>query len=119
MDSWYDNYLGVTVLVRVLDGVMKKGMKVKFLSNNQQYNIDRIGYFTPEINYCDELGPGEIGFINASIKSVADCKVGDTIAELNDQKIKPLPGFKPSLPVVFCGIYPVDTSDYELSLIHI
>ncbi len=113
VDSWYDNYLGVTVLVRVLDGVMKKGMKVKFLSNNQQYNIDRIGYFTPEINYCDELGPGEIGFINASIKSVADCKVGDTIAELNDQKIKPLPGFKPSLPVVFCGIYPVDTSDYE------
>ena len=113
VDSWYDNYLGVTVLVRILDGVMKKGMKVKFLSNNQQYNIDRIGYFSPEINYCNELGPGEIGFINASIKSVADCKVGDTIAELNDQKIKPLPGFKPSLPVVFCGIYPVDTSDYE------
>ena len=74
VDSWYDNYLGVTVLVRILDGVMKKGMKVKFLSNNQQYNIDRIGYFTPEINYCDELKPGEIGFINASIKSVADCK---------------------------------------------
>ena len=113
VDSWYDNYLGVTVLVRILDGVMKKGMMVKFLSNNQQYNIDRIGYFSPEINYCNELGPGEIGFINASIKSVADCKVGDTIAELNDQKIKPLPGFKPSLPVVFCGIYPVDTSDYE------
>ncbi len=113
VDSWYDNYLGVTVLVRILDGVMKKGMKVKFLSNNQQYNIDRIGYFTPEINYCDELKAGEIGFINASIKSVADCKVGDTIAELNNKTVLPLPGFKPSLPVVFCGIYPVDTSDYE------
>ena len=113
VDSWYDNYLGVTVLVRILDGVMKKGMKVKFLSNNQQYNIDRIGYFTPEINYCDELRAGEIGFINASIKSVADCKVGDTITELNNKTVKPLPGFKPSLPVVFCGIYPVDTSDYE------
>ena len=113
VDSWYDNYLGVTVLVRILDGVMKKGMKVKFLSNNQQYNIDRIGYFTPEINYCDELKAGEIGFINASIKSVADCKVGDTIAELNNKIVTPLPGFKPSLPVVFCGIYPIDTSDYE------
>ena len=113
VDSWYDNYLGVTVLVRILDGVMKKGMKVKFLSNNQQYNIDRIGYFTPEINYCDELKAGEIGFINASIKSVADCKVGDTIAELYNKTVLPLPGFKPSLPVVFCGIYPVDTSDYE------
>ena len=113
VDSWYDNYLGVTVLVRILDGVMKKGMKVKFLSNNQQYNIDRIGYFTPEINYCDELKAGEIGFINASIKSVADCKVGDTIAELNNKTVTPLPGFKPSLPVVFCGIYPIDTSDYE------
>jgi len=113
VDSWYDNYLGVTVLVRILDGVMRKGMKVKFLSNNQQYNIDRIGYFTPEINYCNELKAGEIGFINASIKSVADCKVGDTIAELNNKTVKPLPGFKPSLPVVFCGIYPVDTSDYE------
>ncbi len=113
VDSWYDNYLGVTVLVRILDGEMKKGMKVKFLSNGQQYNIDRIGYFTPEINYCDSLKAGEIGFINASIKSVADCKVGDTIAELNNNSVKPLPGFKPSLPVVFCGIYPVDTSDYE------
>ena len=113
VDSWYDNYLGVTVLVRILDGELKKGMKVKFLSNGQQYNIDRIGYFTPEINYCDSLKPGEIGFINASIKSVADCKVGDTIAELNNNTVKPLPGFKPSLPVVFCGIYPVDTSDYE------
>jgi len=113
VDSWYDNYLGVTVLVRILDGEMKKGMKVKFLSNGQQYHIDRIGYFTPEINYCDSLKAGEIGFINASIKSVADCKVGDTIAELNNNSVKPLPGFKPSLPVVFCGIYPVDTSDYE------
>lgn len=113
VDSWYDNYLGVTVLVRILDGEMKKGMKVKFISNGQQYNIDRIGYFTPEINYCESLKAGEIGFINASIKSVADCKVGDTIAELNNNSVKPLPGFKPSLPVVFCGIYPVDTSDYE------
>ena len=113
VDSWYDNYLGVTVLVRIIDGVMKKGMKVKFLSNGHNYHIDRIGYFSPEINYCDQLNPGEIGFINASIKSVADCKVGDTIAEINNQSVKPLPGFKPSLPVVFCGIYPVDTSDYE------
>ena len=113
VDSWYDNYLGVTVLVRIIDGVMKKGMKVKFLSNGNQYHIDRIGYFSPEVSYCDQLNPGEIGFINASIKSVSDCKVGDTIAELNNQSVKALPGFKPSLPVVFCGIYPVDTSDYE------
>ena len=83
------------------------------MHNNQIYLIERLGFFTPDINYCDELLPGEIGFFNASIKAVSDCKVGDTIVELNNKTVKALPGFKPSLPVVFCGIYPVDTSDYE------
>ena len=113
VDSWYDNYLGVTVLVRIKGGKLKKGMKVKFMFNNQIYLIERLGYFTPEINYCNELTPGEIGFFNASIKAVSDCKVGDTIVDVNNKTVKALPGFKPSLPVVFCGIYPVDTSDYE------
>jgi GTP-binding protein LepA len=113
VDSWYDNYLGVTVLVRIKGGKLKKGMKVKFMFNDQVYLIERLGYFTPEINYCNELTPGEIGFFNASIKAVSDCKVGDTIIDVNNKTIKALPGFKPSLPVVFCGIYPVDTSDYE------
>ena len=113
VDSWYDNYLGVTVLVRIKGGKLKKGMKVKFMFNEQVYLIERLGYFTPEINYCNELTPGEIGFFNASIKAVSDCKVGDTIIDVNNKTVKALPGFKPSLPVVFCGIYPVDTSDYE------
>ena len=113
VDSWYDNYLGVTVLVRIKGGILKKGMKVKFMFNNQIYLIERLGYFTPEINYCNELTPGEIGFFNASIKAVSDCKVGDTIVDVNNKNVQALPGFKPSLPVVFCGIYPVDTSDYE------
>ena len=113
VDSWYDNYLGVTVLVRIKGGKLKKGMKVKFMFNDQVYLIERLGYFTPEINYCNELTPGEIGFFNASIKAVSDCKVGDTIIDVNNKTVKALPGFKPSLPVVFCGIYPVDTSDYE------
>ncbi len=113
VDSWYDNYLGVTVLVRIKGGKLKKGMKVKFMFNDQTYLIERLGYFTPEINYCDELTAGEIGFFNASIKAVSDCKVGDTIVDINNKTVKALPGFKPSLPVVFCGIYPVDTSDYE------
>ena len=113
VDSWYDNYLGVTVLVRIKGGKLKKGMKVKFMFNDQVYLIERLGYFTPEINYCNELTPGEIGFFNASIKAVSDCKVGDTIIDVNNKTVEALPGFKPSLPVVFCGIYPVDTSDYE------
>ncbi len=113
IDSWYDNYLGVTVLVRIKGGKLKKGMKVKFMFNDQIYLIERLGFFTPEINYCNELTPGEIGFFNASIKAVSDCKVGDTIVDVNNKTVKALPGFKPSLPVVFCGIYPVDTSDYE------
>ena len=113
VDSWYDNYLGVTVLVRIKGGKLEKGMKVKFMFNDQVYLIERLGYFTPEINYCNELTPGEIGFFNASIKAVSDCKVGDTIIDVNNKTVKALPGFKPSLPVVFCGIYPVDTSDYE------
>ena len=84
VDSWYDNYLGVTVLVRIKGGILKKGMKVKFMFNNQIYLIERLGYFTPEINYCNELTPGEIGFFNASIKAVSDCKVGDTIVDVNN-----------------------------------
>ena len=97
VDSWYDNYLGVTVLVRIKGGKLKKGMRVKFMFNDQVYLIERLGYFTPEINYCNELTPGEIGFFNASIKAVSDCKVGDTIIDVNNKTVKALPGFKPCL----------------------
>jgi GTP-binding protein LepA len=113
VDSWYDPYLGVIVLVRIIDGVLKKGQKVKMLSNNTTYQVDGVGYFAPKKVSCEELRAGEIGFINAQIKQVADCKVGDTITLATVENIKPLPGFKQNKPVVFCGIYPIDASDFE------
>ena len=113
VDSWYDPYLGVIVLVRIIDGVIKKGQKIKMLSNGAIYQVDGVGYFTPKKVLCDELRAGEIGFINGQIKQVADCRVGDTITTSTAENVQPLTGFKQNKPVVFCGIYPIDASDFE------
>ncbi len=113
VDSWYDSYLGVIVLVRVRDGVLKKGMKIRMMGTGAIHQIDVVGAFTPKRLDVPELGPGEVGFITASIKAVADAQVGDTITEERRQAAAPLPGFKPSVPVVFCGLFPVDAADYE------
>ena len=112
VDSWYDSYLGVIVLVRIIDGRLKKGEKVKFLSNGTVHGVDRIGVFRPQMEMVESLGPGEIGFLTASIKQVRDTRVGDTIT--HDRKtVEPLPGFKPAQPVVLCGLFPVDTALFE------
>ena len=113
MDAYYDQYLGVVVLVRIIDGVMKKGMKVRMMATGANYALDRVGVFKPKITEVDELGPGEIGFLTASIKEVADAAVGDTITEERRQTTSILPGFKPAQPVVFCGLFPVDAADFE------
>ncbi|AIK96504.1 translation elongation factor 4 [Candidatus Odyssella acanthamoebae] len=113
VDSWYDPYLGVMILVRVKNGVLSKGMKIRMMSNGVSYEVERVGYFTPKQVLIDKLLPGEVGFITASIKAVADCKVGDTITDERRQAAAPLPGFKPSVPVVFCGLFPVDAADFE------
>ncbi len=113
IDSWYDSYLGVVALVRVKDGVLKTGMKIRLMATGAAHPVERVGYFTPKRQQCDALTPGEIGFITAGIKSVADCKVGDTITEDRRPADKPLPGFKPSVPVVFCGLFPTDPAEYE------
>ena len=113
IDSWYDQYMGVIVLVRVIDGALKKGQKIKMLATKAVYQVDSVGFFTPKKFFCDELKAGEVGFINAQIKQVADCKVGDTIVLSNNETISALPGFKQNQPVVFCGIYPIDASDFE------
>ncbi len=113
VDSWYDSYLGVVILVRVINGRLKKNQKIRFMAAEAVHTIDRVGIFTPKIIEVDSLGPGEIGFINAGIKSVSDCKVGDTITDERNPTQDPLPGFKPSQPVVFCGMFPVDSDDYE------
>jgi len=113
VDSWYDSYLGVVILVRILDGKIKKGMKVKLMSTNQDYEIEKVGIFTPKAKDVEELSAGEIGFIITGIKSLSETKVGDTICDPGDPLEKPLPGFKPSKPVVFCGLFPVDSSEYQ------
>jgi GTP-binding protein LepA len=113
VDSWYDAYLGVIVLVRIVDGRMKKGMRIKMMGTNAVYDIEKIGVFTPKMLDVTELTPGEIGFITASIKEVADTRVGDTITEDKKQTAQPLAGFKPVQPVVFCGLFPVDAADFE------
>ena len=112
VDSWYDSYLGVIVLVRIIDGVLKRGERVKFMSNNTTHHVDRIGVFRPQMETIDELGPGEIGFLTASIKQVRDTRVGDTISH-DKQTVEALPGFKPAQPVVFCGLFPVDAAQFE------
>ena len=113
VDSWYDTYLGVVVLVRVIDGVLKKGMRIKMMGADAVYDVDRVGVFTPKMVAMENLGPGEIGFLNGSIKEVADTRVGDTITEDKRPTAEPLPGFKPAQPVVFCGLFPVDAADFE------
>ncbi|MDB2398390.1 Elongation factor 4 [Rhodobacteraceae bacterium IMCC1933] len=112
VDSWYDSYLGVIVLVRIIDGKLKKGERVKFMSNGSTHHVDRIGVFRPQMEMIDELGPGEIGFLTASIKQVRDTRVGDTICH-DKQTVEALPGFKPAQPVVFCGLFPVDAAQFE------
>ena len=113
VDSWYDTYLGVVVLVRVVDGVLKKGMKIRLMGTGASYDVDKVGVFTPKMTDVAELGPGEIGFLTGSIKEVADTRVGDTITEEKRQTAEMLPGFKPAQPVVFCGLFPVDAADFE------
>ena len=113
VDSWYDPYLGVVTLVRVQDGVLKKGMRIRMMAVGAAYDLDKVGIFSPKPTDVAELGPGEIGFIIAGIKTIADCKVGDTITEDRMPATEPLPGFKPSIPVVWCGLYPVDADDFE------
>ncbi|MCT8998294.1 translation elongation factor 4 [Chelativorans intermedius] len=113
VDSWYDAYLGVIVLVRIIDGVMTKGQTIRMMGTGAKYQIDRIGVITPKMVMVESLGPGEIGFITASIKEVADTRVGDTITEDKRPTARPLPGFKPAQPVVFCGLFPVDAADFE------
>jgi GTP-binding protein LepA len=112
VDSWYDAYLGVVVLFRVVDGVLKKGMKIKFMSSGAVHPVERVGVTTPKKVMVDELGPGEMGFFTAAIKEVADTSVGDTITEDRRQAAEALPGFKPSVPVVFCGLYPIDAGAF-------
>jgi GTP-binding protein LepA len=114
VDSWYDAYLGVVTLVRVIDGRLKARMKVRMMATGAVHQVDRVGSFTPKMVDAPELGPGEIGFLIAGIKSIADCNVGDTITDDRRPATAPLPGFKPSVPVVFCGLFPVDANDYEL-----
>jgi GTP-binding protein LepA len=113
VDSWYDVYLGVVVLIRVVDGVMKKGSRIRMMGTNAAYDVERVGFFTPKMQQVDELGPGEIGFITAAIKEVADTRVGDTITDDRKPVTEMLSGFKPAIPVVFCGLFPVDADDFE------
>ncbi len=113
VDSWYDVYLGVVVLIRVVDGVMKRGARIRMMGTNAAYDVERVGFFTPKMEQVEELGPGEIGFITAAIKEVADTRVGDTITDDRKPVSKMLPGFKPAIPVVFCGLFPADANDFE------
>src|ERR1700752_4455564 len=113
VDSWYDPYLGVVILVRVIDGAIKRGQQVKFMAAGTTHLVDRVGCFRPKIEQLSELGPGEIGFITAQIKEVAETRVGDTITDARRPAAAPLPGFKTVQPVVFCGLFPVDAADFE------
>ncbi len=113
VDSWYDAYLGVVVLVRVIDGILKKGQKVKLMSTDANYLIDRVGVFRPKQEMTDILGPGEIGFFTAAIKQVADTRVGDTVTDEKNPCVEALTGFEPAQSVVFCGLFPVDSSEFE------
>ncbi len=113
VDSWYDSYLGVIILVRVIDGKIKKNMKIKMMSTDRDYIVEKVGVFTPKAQDIDELNSGEIGFIITGIKNLSETKVGDTICDANNIINQALPGFKPSKPVVFCGLFPVDSSEYQ------
>ena len=113
VDSWYDQYLGVVILVRIKDGRLRRGQKIRMMSTGAAYFIEQVGVFTPKMVPVDDLGPGEMGFITAAIKTVADCNVGDTITDDRVPASEALPGFKPSIPVVWCGLYPIDADDFE------
>ena len=113
VDSWYDPYLGVMILVRVVNGVLKRGQKIRMMAKGSTHQVDQVGIFTPKIEKTGELGPGEMGYFTASIKTVADTNVGDTITDDRKPADEPLPGFQPSVPVVFCSLFPVDAADYE------
>ncbi len=113
VDSWYDAYLGVVILVRVRDGILKRGMRIRMMATGAAHEVERVGVFTPKGVMVDSLGPGEVGFITAAMKSVADCKVGDTLTEDRRPTENALPGFKPTQPVVFCGLFPIDAAEYE------
>ena len=113
VDSWYDTYLGVVILVRVIDGKISKNMKIKMMSTNQEYIVEKVGVFTPKATDINELNAGEIGFITTGIKVLSETKVGDTICDSSKPLQEALPGFKPSKPVVFCGLFPVDSSEYQ------
>ncbi len=113
VDSWYDPYLGVVILIRVIDGTVKKGQQIKFMAAGTTHLIDRVGAFRPKIEQLPDLGPGEIGFITAQIKEVAQARVGDTLTDAKRPAAEPLPGFKEVQPVVFCGLFPVDAADFE------
>lgn len=113
IDSWYDSYLGVIILVRIKDGILRKKQNIRMMSTGLDYVIDKIGVFTPKMTDVDALYPGEVGFITASIKSVEDCQIGDTITDNKNPCTEPLAGFKPSVSVVFCSIFPVDSSQYN------
>ncbi len=113
VDSWYDAYLGVVVLVRVIDGTLKKGQKIKLIATDASYLVDRVGVFRPKQDLTDELGPGEMGFFTAAIKQVADTRVGDTVTDEKNPCAEALPGYQPAQPVVFCGLFPVDSSEFE------
>jgi len=113
VDSWYDSYLGVVVLLRVVDGVLRRGQRIRMMGTGAAYEVDRVGVFTPKMVDIEELGPGEIGFLTASIKQVADTRVGDTITDDRKPVTTPLPGFRPAIPVVFCGLFPVDAAQFE------
>ena len=113
VDSWYDQYLGVVILVRIKDGRIKRGQRIRMMSSGAVHSVEQVGVFTPKMVPTDDLGPGEIGFITAAIKTVADCNVGDTITDDRTPTGQALPGFKPSIPVVWCGLYPIDADDFE------
>ena len=113
VDSWYDTYLGVVILVRIINGSLKKNMKIKMMSSNKQYDVEKVGIFTPKPKDITELNAGEIGFITTGIKELSETKVGDTICDAENSIGEALPGFKPSKPVVFCGLFPVDSSEYQ------
>nr|WP_294513815.1 translation elongation factor 4 [uncultured Rhodopila sp.] len=113
VDSWYDQYLGVVILVRIKDGRLKRGQRIRMMSSGAVHVVEQVGVFTPKMVPMDDLGPGEIGFITAAIKTVADCNVGDTITDDRVPATEALPGFKPSIPVVWCGLYPIDADDFE------
>ena len=113
VDSWYDSYLGVVILVRVIDGSIKKGMEIKMMSSKSQHVIEKVGVFTPKPKDINEISSGEIGFIITGIKTLSDTKVGDTICDVSNPNVEPLKGFKPSKPVVFCGLFPVDSSEHQ------